>query len=220
MHDGFKHLEEEWSKAARRGDARNAVALCDGTDAGWDASGAASAQRLFNIALLAGAYVLEFGCGLGRVTRHLSAAYRHVWAVDLAQPMLDAVELLNLPNVTAVKSNGSDIGTHIKLGTIDVLYSDYVLLHNRKREVFAVWPKLMETLKPGGFAAFQVPVYEQGACDPLSWTDVGIWSVDDMTMLARACGCTAEKVWINPGHFSYEAIGPYHSNLHIFAKSK
>ncbi len=158
--------------------------------------------------------MLEFGCGLGRVTRHLDAAFKQVYAVDIAPRMVEAIEALDLSRTTAVLNDGTALDD---IPLVDVVYSDSVLLHNLKPDVRRFWPKVCARLKPGGIAAFQLPCYAV-AREPAHWTDVGVWTEPLLRALANSSGCRVEKIWANPGEFSFDAIGPDHHRLHLFIR--
>jgi SAM-dependent methyltransferase len=218
-HGGLDELRNKWDAVSRLPDQRAAqkkvAHVGDGetfSDSGKRAFAIFQEQVHCNPKLS----LLEFGCGLGRVTRFLAGQFAHVYAVDIAPGMVKAVDDLLLDDTTAVCSGGGDLAAK-GVPLVDIVYSDSVLLHNRKDDVRKFWPSVMARLRPGGLAYFQVPCYEVGH-EPDGWIDVGVWTRPELMELARLSGCVAGKVWVNPGKFSYENIGPVHHKLHVFSK--
>ena len=57
-------------------------------------------------------WVLDFGCGAGRVTRALANRFGHVVGVDISEEMLRLArrDLVDLPTVEFLQCSGSDLG--------------------------------------------------------------------------------------------------------------
>lgn len=217
-HGGLDELRTRWDQVARLPDQRAAQKKV--AHVGDKETFSDSGRRAFAIFEQAcppdrGQSLLEFGCGLGRITRFLAGRFSHVYAVDIAPGMVEAVNELMLDDTTGVCSAGIGLARDVPL--VDLVYSDSVLLHNRKADVRKFWPAVMGRLRQGGTAYFQVPCYEVGR-DPDGWIDVGVWTRQELIELARASGCEPVKVWVNPGAFSYENIGPVHHKLHVFRR--
>ncbi len=105
--------------------------------------------------------VLEFGCGLGRVTRYLAERFEHVQACDIssshlrqAQAYLDGAGVRNVDcrRVTQL----ADIQGPADM---DAVFTVIVLQHNPPPAIAAILQALLGRLKPGGVAYFQVPTY-------------------------------------------------------------
>jgi SAM-dependent methyltransferase len=98
--------------------------------------------------------VLDFGCGVGRVSLPFAEMAQSVVGVDISQAMLQEAEKNRaeraLRNVVFVKSD-DDLANVV--GTFDLIHSFIVFQHmevNRGRRVFG---KLIERLAPGGILA-------------------------------------------------------------------
>jgi hypothetical protein len=55
--------------------------------------------------------------------------------------------------------------------------------------------------------------------DPTSWTDVGVWSVEQLYAAAEAAGLRVETFTENGGAFSFDSIGPAHDALQILRRA-
>lgn len=136
----------------------------EGNRAAFEESGRADAAliRVFaernGVDLTGLAHCLEFGCGVGRITRHLADLFPQVTGVDISEPHLAharmataelaGVSLLRLERAEAVDA----------LPSFDVLYSVIVLQHNPPPIIHGLIDGLLAKLNPGGVALLQVPV--------------------------------------------------------------
>jgi len=104
----------------------------------------------------------EYGCGTGRVTRWLADQFSRVVALDISLPH---IELAQSHMKRAGKSNVSF--RHIdslaflnqKVQPVDVFFSFIVLQHNPPPIIAVILNTVLQWLKPGGVAFFQVPTY-------------------------------------------------------------
>lgn len=111
-----------------------------------------------------GGSILELGAGTGRVALALAAKGYRVTGLDISQPMLDQAKAkrATLPNAIAerVKFVRADMTTFDLGRTFDtVICTFYALAH---LPVGPAWSKVFAAtarhLKPGGVAAFHLPV--------------------------------------------------------------
>lgn len=109
-------------------------------------------------------HCLEYGCGLGRVTRWLAPHFESVCAVDISAPHLatadDYVRMQGLDNVVFRHLSTPEKLT--ELPQTDLIYSVIVLQHNPPPVIGFILRNLLKKLRPGGAAVFQVPTYKQG----------------------------------------------------------
>jgi 2-polyprenyl-3-methyl-5-hydroxy-6-metoxy-1,4-benzoquinol methylase len=108
--------------------------------------------------------VLEYGCGLGRVTRFLAEQFAAVEAFDISPSHLRMAEehltRSGLNNVALKRVRAlDDIGTTADL---DAVFCVIVLQHNPPPVIVAVLQRLLARLQPGGIAYFQVPTHAVG----------------------------------------------------------
>lgn len=214
MSSRLLELKVNWEKASNAPDYQHIVSAIP-SDSSYDAQGSRAAYELLNTIDPDNKILLEFGCGPGRVTQHLSKYCGKIYAVDISRGMLNKLKQLNLPNVECIENNGlSLVG---KIGPVHCVYSDSVFIHNIKADVFRIFREFNHCLVKNGIVAFQLPVYESGR-EGNSWIDVSIWTMREMQSLATNNGFIIEKIWKNPGQFSFDKIGVYHHKLHVFRK--
>ena len=111
-----------------------------------------------------GKTLLEFGCGLGRVTSWLAPHFAQVVGADLSEGHLAiaAREMAarGVGNFTPLRI--ARLADLERLPKFDVLYSRLVLQHNPPPVAYAILDRLLCTLASGGGAVFQVPTYGRG----------------------------------------------------------
>lgn len=102
---------------------------------------------------------LEYGCGVGRVTRWLADRYASVYGFDISNSHLkhaseylarvghDQVQLIQVDSKEALK----------QMPQVDLFYTRIVLQHNPPPIIELLLNMLLRTLKPGGVGIFQVP---------------------------------------------------------------
>ncbi|MEQ1671561.1 MAG: class I SAM-dependent methyltransferase [Hyphomicrobium sp.] len=110
------------------------------------------------------AVALEYGCGVGRVTRWLAESCEKVIGVDVSTSHLRlAQEYMtgeSVGNVSFVHvTHFSDIE---RLPTYDFLYSKIVLQHNPPPVIAKLLDYLLSKLTVGGIGIVQIPTYAKG----------------------------------------------------------
>jgi SAM-dependent methyltransferase len=103
-----------------------------------------------------GTRVVDVGCGMGRVMRHLAPHCESVIGIDISPEMLvrARTHLLGLDNVRLVHTSGAEL-PNVDDDSVGLVYSLLVLIHVDRR---AAWRYLEETrrvLEPGGLAFLQ-----------------------------------------------------------------
>jgi SAM-dependent methyltransferase len=102
---------------------------------------------------------LDFGCGLGRVTRALAGRFERCEAVDVSQRMVEHARRLNgdLENCTFQASDKSDL-SYFEARAFDLVYSSFVLQHLPSRELAAGYIReFLRVVRPDGLVVFQMP---------------------------------------------------------------
>jgi SAM-dependent methyltransferase len=104
----------------------------------------------------------EYGCGTGRVTRWLADQFSRVIALDISQPHIElARSQINRAGKLNVSFRRVDSLESLNqtMEAIDVFFSFLVLQHNPPPVIAAILNSVLQWLKPGGIAFFQVPTY-------------------------------------------------------------
>jgi SAM-dependent methyltransferase len=108
-------------------------------------------------------YLVEYGCGVGRVTPHLAAIFAQVTGVDISASHLkmakQEVSRRGCQNVDLRLARAPEFGM---TEPFDLWFSYIVLQHNPPPIIAMVLRRAFEMLFPGGLAIFQVPAYTRG----------------------------------------------------------
>lgn len=153
-------------------------------DAYW-ASGRAQAQ-LLQEDIPAGAKVLDFGVGDGRVAIPLRGMGYDVTGADASATMLTALAA-NDPDLTAFQSDGTDLGKHIGRRKFDAVYCLAVLIHHSYETGEQLITNLRAVVKKGGLLILDWPVSPTPA-EGAAWLDVTTWSQDQQDALTQRLG--------------------------------
>jgi ubiquinone/menaquinone biosynthesis C-methylase UbiE len=101
---------------------------------------------------------LDFGCGVGRLCRALSAHFEKVIGVDVSSSMLDEARAQHrdYPNIEFVHNVSPDLRM-VHTDTLDMIYSNIVLQHMPPTRQLRFIEEFCRILRPGGVAVFQTP---------------------------------------------------------------
>ncbi|MDE1985072.1 MAG: class I SAM-dependent methyltransferase [Alphaproteobacteria bacterium] len=111
------------------------------------------------LAQSAGGCFLDFGCGVGRVTRALMEYFADGTGIDVSQTMIDRAReyaAADPHQARYIVNAHGDLGMVIS-GSIDFVYSHIVLQHIPASCQRKFIGEFLRILKPGGVAAFQIP---------------------------------------------------------------
>jgi SAM-dependent methyltransferase len=98
---------------------------------------------------------VDFGCGVGRLTRALRPYFAHCHGIDISTGMLEMARRLT-PECEF--GEGQDLSSFAP-GSVDFIYSNLVLQHQPTRQDAAnLIRDMVRALAGGGFLAFQIPV--------------------------------------------------------------
>jgi len=101
---------------------------------------------------------LDFGCGVGRLTRALAGHFPECWGVDIAPTMIRmAQELHKSHGRCKFCVNQSDHLPMFPDEHFGFIYASIVFQHIAKKYVKNYLLELIRTLKPGGLFVFQIP---------------------------------------------------------------
>ena len=124
-----------------------------------------------------GLRLLEIGCGIGRMTRHLAALFGEVYAVDVSGEMIQQAQtrLQDCANVRLFETSGADFALFPDQ-SFDVIFSAYVFQHVPSADIIrANIVDAFRVLKPGGVFKFATNGVSEMASDEKdspkdSWT--------------------------------------------------
>ncbi|MFN9368777.1 MAG: class I SAM-dependent methyltransferase [Planctomycetia bacterium] len=172
----LQHVERTWNKLGQErphwsvlsADAFLPEHIARSAEAFY-ASGANDAARVVGalqrhgIAIPSIRRVVEYGCGIGRVTPYLARRFAAVTACDISESHLamarDAVARSGVRNVQFQLSRPPDFGLS---EPYDLWFSHIVLQHNPPPVIAMILRVAFARLAPGGIAMFQVPTYALG----------------------------------------------------------
>jgi len=99
---------------------------------------------------------LDFGCGVGRLTKALSERFDKAIGVDISEVMLSRARVY--ANKCSFFHNNKDNLDIFPDNSFDLVYSSIVLQHLPSDKVInAYLSEFIRILKPGGLLAFQLP---------------------------------------------------------------
>lgn len=173
-------------------------------------------------------HVVEYGAGVGRVTRHLAPRVHQLTALDISASHLALAEAWletnGVGNTRCVRV--SDADTFGMTGPFDFWFSRIVLQHNPPPVMAQILRRAFSMLSPGGLALFQLPTYAKGyrfaaesyLAEAPAEAKIEMHCLPQSAVfaLAQAAGCVALEVREDnaTGHPSV-----FVSNLFLFRKA-
>ena len=147
---GAEALRAAWNgKAERVEEAMHAILHGVRDPEAFDRAGRAQAERLLPFLPREGA-VLEVGCGMGRVLKHLHPHCGELWGVDISERMLEhARRWLGERRAELRLCNGRDLQV-LDDGRFRFAYSLLVLQHMDKNDAYVYLKEIFRVLEEGG----------------------------------------------------------------------
>ena len=99
---------------------------------------------------------LDFGCGVGRISKALRKKFARGYGIDISQKMIDLARVY-VPDV-AFTVNQTDSLEHWGDSSVDFVYSHIVLQHIPNEYQRRYIDEFLRIMRPGGLAVFQIPV--------------------------------------------------------------
>lgn len=105
--------------------------------------------------------ILDVGCGVGLVDKHLTGKIKNLYGVDIEQKVVDKAALNN-PEVKYSLFSGEDLP--FNNGSMDMVFAINVMHHVPPAQWDLFASEMYRVLKPGGVAA----VFEHNPANPLT----------------------------------------------------
>lgn len=102
---------------------------------------------------------LDFGCGVGRVTRALAARFDECWGVDISDVMIEEARRLNREARNChFAANVEQTLRSFPSGSFDLVYSNIVLQHQPSPQAALRYvDQFLRVASPDGLIVFQLP---------------------------------------------------------------
>ena len=102
--------------------------------------------------------VLDFGCGVGRLSQALALHFERVTGVDIADTMIENARKFNQhgDRVRYVVNTVDDL-SRLESASFDFVYTNITLQHMPPEAATKYIQEFFRLLKPGGHTVFQVP---------------------------------------------------------------
>lgn len=101
---------------------------------------------------------LDFGCGIGRLTQPLCKYFKKCIGVDISGEMINLANKYNkYPSKCKYMVNTENNLELFSDGYFDFVYSDIVLQHIKKSDIYNYIKEFLRILKPEGIIIFQLP---------------------------------------------------------------
>eukprot|EP01018_Ginkgo_biloba_P027288 Gb_18655 [translate_table: standard] len=112
---------------------------------------------------LEGKSVVELGAGIGRYTAELAKSAGHVLAMDFIESVIKKNEEQNghFQNVQFMCADVTSPDLRIEAGSIDVVFSNWLLMYLSDEEVVELAKKMVQWVKTGGYIFFRESCFHQ-----------------------------------------------------------
>lgn len=142
--------------------------------------------------------VLDFGCGVGRLSKALASRCRHVYGIDISSSHIELANMhtKNTANTTFTLISCPEDIIPFKAVGVDVVVTLIVLQHNRPNIMKKYITELLGIVKVGGVAVLHIPYFI-----PNYWAEPtpGLMEMhyitkEEVNIIAQMCGCKILEV--------------------------
>ena len=155
-HDSPEAISRYWNEAA----SASAMFTIDWASFGrpelFSYNGYRAAWWLRNAGFASSAsHILQIGCGMGRIERHLALLAERVYGVDISEEMIRCGEgwVAGHPNVSLLRTDGRSIP--LPDASLDTVFSFLVFIHLNSPDLRAdLFRETVRVLRPGGYFLF------------------------------------------------------------------
>jgi SAM-dependent methyltransferase len=165
--DVLTRHKQEWEELANVDPLWAICTSADRLGGGWELAeffetGEAEISEMLKVADDLGEPVLrgralDFGCGVGRLSRPLAERFRECVGIDISEGMVKLARDLNddRPNCRFLVNAAPDLA-QLESESFDLVYSSLVLQHMPSVEMVEAYvSEFLRVLRPGGLAVFQ-----------------------------------------------------------------
>lgn len=153
--------------------------------------------------------IVDYGCGVGRVSIPLAAAFAKVVGYDTGKELIWSHVGETPENYTPVFVTPKD--------QVDIAVSISVFIHHTYENGVKMLKEVASMVKEGGYLLLQIPVYDV-AREPEFWSGVGVWTREQMKAAVKEAGLWIVEMWSSPGAFSYNQVGVNHHQFQVLQK--
>jgi ubiquinone/menaquinone biosynthesis C-methylase UbiE len=144
--------------------------------------------------------IMDFGCGIGRLTQAFSECFEHCLGIDISSEMIEkARELNRFPDRCQYLVNETADLAQLANNSFHLVYSSMVLQHVAPTVSSQYIKEFIRVAKPGGVIVFQIPYY-------IHWRRRIQWR-RRLFVILQAFGFKGtsllEKLRLNPMRMSY-----------------
>jgi len=172
----------------------------------WEKSGMQNAEYSLDLmAIKPDETVLEYGCGNGRILKHIKP--NKCYGVDIVPDFVQECKEQGLNSYLLEDFKE----------TVDKVYSLTVFIHLKKHQAEDALKYIHNHLKEGGRAFLQVLIYQKDK-DSKNFSDMTCYKKETFEKMAESCGFKIVKLWENEGDIDRGQYGKHHNKYSIFEK--